>query len=509
MDPQHDEDTSAEEQSLPSTRPAEPPLAPSTKPMAGLFDGLSDKTQRSNIKKSTMGAMDKVYEQLDPDHEKEKGAADASRVAEEAGAERAGGAAVDEVGDSMPGSVNSPVKDMKHAAVEGVEAIFSTIDKTFDFASHALGTTLMTGYKKLEEAKLGERALETVSSITRELDQSVRHHGNQSVGALENLGKKAMEIVGTTTGLVDTPATERNSSPAFGQAAGRPKIVQLFEDNSGTAHLQALEMLSTESQLKLTTFTDCGASEFRGIETSLDADALLEEADARSGLDLAPDETFEKQLALLKRLGSEIDTQIRSLRGLSARISGSWSTDKITAYERDLMMLDGDPAGAQLATEEFLDSLFADSATILASFAEKSCEQLLRVAEVLLMQIAEERLRQQTGEAPKEDGALIKATERAHAIRSLAVDFLSTVRWASGKYISTIQGIETIFKDKHRETTRALKAVAHKCELLEANITNDTDYVMAAIQEASLAIVPILKLLHATYAAKAGNTDSS
>ncbi|KAJ3045231.1 hypothetical protein HDV00_011103 [Rhizophlyctis rosea] len=430
--------------------------------------------------------MDKVYEQLDPDYDRD--------------IPNAGQAEEDLHASTLATDSNAPQKDLQQTAAEGVETFLSAIDKTFDYASNTLGNTLLTGYKKLEEANLGERARAAVNNITRDIDQSMRANQtvqsggavlNQTFNALESLGKTAVNMVGAQARQTwsDESAEDKAVKPS------RPTIERLFEDNAGSAHLQALQALANESTSKFRTLQpDRASTQLSEINTLLNPDTILEDAETHAGGSLIVEEDVQNLLDKLKALDIEDTTQIRALSDLLKPLGGSWSEDKVAAFTKDLSMLRGEESDSDAslqATKDLLDSIAQEATQLLASFTEKSCEQILRIAESLLLRAN----KLQDGTSDEDEEKSWSAVDAAGALQAFVAVVISETTWASDMYVRTLQGLEIAFKEQHREMPAVTKAISHAVESLEATVARCTEFATSTVQEAAEYVTPILKLV--------------
>ena len=132
----------------------------------------------------------------------------------------------------------------QNKTADAAEAFLSTIDKTFDFASDVIGNTLLSGYRRLENAKLSE----TVDTVRRDMEQAeVTKRGmkigenavSTSLNVLENLGMQAISVITDQSNVkkLDSIFISKRENAEISQDEDKP-FSRLFEDNCGGAHLQ-------------------------------------------------------------------------------------------------------------------------------------------------------------------------------------------------------------------------------------------------------------------------------
>ncbi|KND03844.1 uncharacterized protein SPPG_01300 [Spizellomyces punctatus DAOM BR117] len=461
-----------------------------------------------NIKKTTIDSFDKVYEAIDPDYlrEQELKREAATRngiVPQSEDAEETQAREVPQEKDISTPALNA-AKGIGSAAVEGVETVLTSIDKVFDSASSALGNTFMAGYKKIEEAKLGEKAKQTFTKVTREVQQSTvlqdgMHSGGavvkETIGALESFGEKAFNFLG----LNQLDADSDTRAPAkFRQVT----IQSVFENNSGTAHLQALEMLSTESQVRVSALhPDQARSEIATIEALLTIDNIADEAAALGEYSVDSEDGAKELMKLLHDLGVENGSQVRAVTQIVSEAQ-IFRDEQVVVYEKEIesVAADGEPNDVTSATEEFMMTTYGEAMNSLAAIGEKSCEQILRVAEELLMRIAEERLKY-SSETPKDltaSTATLSSTELAKRLRQVVIRLVAGAQLVAQRYIQTVEGVSNAFKNGHSESLASVEAIEQKVLTVKNAIHADLQYATEQVQEATGHVSPIVSLLHLT-----------
>ncbi|KAI9143186.1 hypothetical protein BKA69DRAFT_1123336 [Paraphysoderma sedebokerense] len=481
----------------------------------------------TNIKSVTTEGLDKVYGTLDPDFEKEKQRSQPESAENDP-----------EKSEPTEGREQSlTTEDLKQTAAEATETVLQTIDKTFDFATDLLGNAVLTGYKFVnsESSKLSQR----VEGIKSQADKSELVHQSKEVsekavkdglGALEFLGKKAMDVINETRKpLLQTPG--QNASASWSAESKKPKtpaaitLKSLFEDNCGNAHLQALEMLSTESFAKFTSISGSLASnavfqtDVETLEKNFDVDEVVEALEESEENILETDEAVEELVSLLTVMGLQKSTsssQSKQLQAVIRKIEGSLKTIKDSA-EENLASFESSAdknEAVKQSLEATLDKLRLSSLHSLADFAEKGCEQILRLAEIFLMRIAELKMAsgdQNNGKESKSAEEL-DAVALSEKIRELVVKLLTETQYICVVYVNFVDDLSKQYKEwvdynigeSGKNVEELLKLVESKGQLFNNNLFTEVGTSMSFIQEAMASILNIVKLLLAqSHSAKA------
>ncbi|KNE56208.1 hypothetical protein AMAG_02042 [Allomyces macrogynus ATCC 38327] len=427
----------------------------------------------STVTQAATKSIDRVYATLDPefqhdeaaqpsastDNDASAGSSDAQR--ERATAEPDAPAAEDEVErlkvcffklSVRASRLTSEIVLMQRTAGHAAETVMSSIDKTLDFASDLLGNAVLTGYRTVasETSKATKRVEELAADPT--LSQAVaqsRGLASQGIGALEQLGKTAFDVISGVRPTAESSASrsadtgpaasvDRAAAPASSLSAptnadvplaGLQSLSVYFELAMGAQHLEALQTIASETQVKLAANPQAAVPDY-----------------------VAKCKTLDEQLNLEPFLDTlDQDTQITN------------EFDELAAAAQKLDMHGTDQAVDQLKQLTAAARESRDHATVrqhLAEFTALACEQLLRAAEELLLKIAAEES--------------VDAVAAASALRTIVTVLLQGLQVIGNLYSADLDGSnETLSPDQ---------------------IDDDTSMSMSFVQEAMEAVATVLKL---------------
>ena len=442
------------------------------------------------LKKVTEDGVDRVYDVLDPGHHHSPTAKHGEPSVKVTGTAKDGeqpkdesNVNNDEVQPTSPGKI--PVSGI----VRSTETVLTAIDKTLDFTSDLLGTAVFTGYKTIEAANIPGRLGEVDA---KHVGQTLVSHG---LTALEAIGS----VIGTQAAHVLAEQRTRslnNDSAAAPKKKRQPSIADYFEDNCGNAHLQALEMLSTEADIKMAQLRE--VSEDNGdlkrclefIDSELDKSNYSEEVKDLDSSVLCSSEGLASLITILADIKVTNATQIKQLSAhLTEQVEMINDSKSVLSEKLDMNLEECD---------QMLNSLKNDATVIFADFAEKSCEQFLRIAEIMLMLIAEDRLERQTllaAEHPYDESAIVERSKKfASALKQLIIALIAEISLLS-RNISAIGNDlnEKITKssDNAEDAENCDKSVKRFHTSISNDLTSATDYINEAVQSTKA----ILKLM--------------
>ncbi|KAI3653622.1 hypothetical protein MP228_001569 [Amoeboaphelidium protococcarum] len=304
-------------------------------------------------------------------------------------------------GDNVDGGDGQQVITSPNGSImKGTEVVIKGLDSAMDFTSDLLGNAVLTSIKKLNEVQIQDK-LKDGQVVGQVLFQN-------GVGALEAIGS----IIGSKTAnlLAEKRNQQKEKSMQQNKLKGRrvPRIATVhdyFDDNCGLAHMQALEMLSEEAKSKTLVIQD--------VDTSL-VDQLLSQEKLQDGCSnlVIDSEHFDQASAfaseardLLQNVGVGNFTQVDDMDKYQSTLQIKIQ-QKFEQYQAQMDKVnDQDAQGEERdnATDNFTRQYQSLCAQSLADIAEMSCEQILRLAEIFLMSIAEQQMK--AGEQSTSDRA--------------------------------------------------------------------------------------------------------
>eukprot|EP00158_Paraphelidium_tribonemae_P009810 Partr_v1_DN28973_c0_g1_i3_m24893 len=441
------------------------------------MDGLitTAKDLGDGIKKVTEDSMDAVYETLDPE-----AAASSAKAPPTASS------------PTSPSSNSTEHENSAKVVTRGItkstETVLSAIDKTLDFTSDLLGTAVTTSFQTIENAKLGERLGELnargVVDQSRQTGEVLMKHGLTALEAIGSvIGMNAAKSLAEQRGRVLNQQESSGSVGGGGVSQQKkkrvPKLADYFEDNCGNAHLQALEMLGTEAEIKV---AEMDAGDLEGIadlHAAIDSGFSSVEIDGDATISRILDhENFQAILKLLSDINVPNTSQLEQLRQQLEKHSESSNVKHaqfVETYSADNV-------------EGYFELATKDSQITCADLAEKSCEQFLRISEIMLMLIAEDRIEKREPAVVRE-----RCLQFQKALGDLCTALLTEVSLITHDRLSYIDAIPATEQDD--ELT---KSVAE----FRKNLDTARDDTCVYIKEALHSTALILKLMALSAAVK-------
>ncbi|TPX34539.1 hypothetical protein SmJEL517_g02891 [Synchytrium microbalum] len=446
-----------------------------------LFDDVSPTPQASNVwgswgsslssfvnvAQSTLAKQaDRLYESLDPEYEREK-----MSIRDREARTKALSTPLDAdaITPDPKADTQQPI-DPIHAVSHAAEALLSKMDEGLNSVSDAVGNSLFSGYKKIEEAKIGEKVLALQNHAanhemlqqSRDLSQDALSSG---LAALEGLGQQAMNFFGSRPTQAPTKLTKQ-------QTSSTKTFSSVFNESEGGASFIAIESLSTSASSQVTTLISKSSktADMKDIDQAFDVDSMLEDAESISERPFSDDKEFDSLVNSLKGLTAQAPTILTKIKE-AIRPCESSTSEKLrffnVLYEKKL------PSDTTI--EEFIDGLYLDALAVLVSSVESWCTLVLRVAESQLMSVSE------TSDKPK---AVDSVSEIMESLRTASIAMINVINETAEIYSSAFASLAKKFP---RESVATLvdKAVTI--------LNNDGESAITVIQESFNNLSPIFK----------------
>ncbi|KAI3640235.1 hypothetical protein MIR68_001113 [Amoeboaphelidium protococcarum] len=367
--------------------------------------------------------------------------------------------------------------------MKGTEVVIKGLDSAMDFTSDLLGNAVLTSIKKLNEVQIQDK-LKDGQVVGQVLFQN-------GVGALEAIGS----IIGNKTAnlLAENRNQQKQKNMQQNKLKGRrlPRIATVhdyFDDNCGLAHMQALEMLSEEAKSKTLVIQD--------VETSL-VDQLLSQEKLQDGcIKLAIDsEHFNQASAfasesrdILQNVGVGNFTQVDDMDKYQSTVQIKIQ-QKFEQYQAQMDKInDQDNQGEERenVTDNFTRQYQSLCAQSLADIAEMSCEQILRLAEIFLMSIAEQQIK--AGEQSTSDRA-DNVDKLCQNVEKLVVQM--------AKLLAACASLLNQNRSQFIEYAISHNVQCSKLQNLEKQIQSDFEICKSWVIDSALCLTSILKLMMA------------
>ncbi|TPX48853.1 hypothetical protein SeMB42_g00836 [Synchytrium endobioticum] len=405
---------------------------------------------------------DKIYETLDPEYERQK----LSLREREARARAMPGADNGDTpshADTAALPTLDPLEISKHAAT-AAEALLAKMDQGLNTVSDAVGSTLFTGYRKIDEtvdALRKDAATHHVVQQTKELSHDALASG---LAALEGLGHSAMQWFGS-------PRPVHQPPPPL-HAAARTSFTSMFDDQPGGATLKAIESLSTAASRQVATLLSQSSTpvDMTAVDLVFDVDSMVEDAEAIAERPFSNDQEFETLLSAIAPLAPPASSILTKV--LDAVKPCELSTSEKLRF---FNVLYEKKTPSDTTIEEFADGLYLDILSAEVALAERWCTLLLRVAEGQLMSISDS----------SSAASQLNSDDARQTLRRASLHMINVITDITELYSSAL----AIVGSKY-----ARDSVKKMLEKVSTTITNDGEAAIVVVQESFAFLVPIFKL---------------
>jgi len=197
------------------------------------------------------------------------------------------------------------------------------------------------------------------------------------------------------------------------------------------------------------------------------------------------------------------------------------SKDKYSSFQKEfsIVLIDikennGDPERLNISITEALDSIQYSEASTMANFSVAACEQLLKIAEVILLYIKDIRLKQndyQEGKISEEPVNVYDTLSLAKSICSICIILLRECKFIAFEYLNSyyliyqyIENFNIMQKENPTEERMATPRINEIRDRIKYNKNTIINYVESAlinIHEVFMGNLPLLQLL-TTYQTK-------
>ncbi|KAG0243701.1 hypothetical protein BGW41_001574 [Actinomortierella wolfii] len=228
------------------------------------------------------------------------------------------------------------------------------------------------------------------------------------LGALESLGKKAVDVIadvrragnqGGRGGLGSQ--FEYPDDMARFKIPPKMEIKIMFGETNGPTHLATLSSIASSAQARFMDITSTKLqlfemAELEQVEKMLSPQQLQDCIEETQVDLLASHKDFRAIVALLENMGVQGTTILRHLRN-STRKLGTLPQDTVNAFEQEWFNHQSRASEkdffAKVPIKRFFETrlmnVYFDGLKAVVQFSEKSCEQVLRLAENFNIRVAE------------------------------------------------------------------------------------------------------------------------
>ncbi|KAF9359518.1 hypothetical protein BGX26_012151 [Mortierella sp. AD094] len=321
------------------------------------------------------------------------------------------------------------------------DALFSTLD----FASNALGSAVLGVHRKVTQASqpqslknalsgdttqprsispvwsslhqskesLGTREnsgkLDRMTSVNPSLEVVGGNVVSTGLGALEILGKKAVDVISDVRragqlshgqGGSNSPSDQLDDSGPF-KVPAKMNLATIFEEAGGRAHLTSMRSAASVSSARVASLVS-NRTEILQMGQIDDLEQLLGPQSLDSAIEelsvdlLAGHKDFRSIVNLLDKMGVQGTGHLRQLRVCTKKLASlapdsvnafeqEWHNHQSRASERDFFA----KAPIKKFFESRLLSIYFDSLRSLSQFTYRACHQLLKLADSFNVRLAE------------------------------------------------------------------------------------------------------------------------
>ncbi|KAF8945863.1 hypothetical protein BGZ47_001822 [Haplosporangium gracile] len=386
-------------------------------------------------------------------------------------------------------SLRRPSADLRPA-----EALFSTLD----FASNAIGSAVLGVHRKVTQAGQSQQqkngsgldfqhtrsaspawgtpqrreSTDSTKELSEKTDRLTLSNptleavgGNvvsTGLGALEILGKRAVDVISDVRraghlshGQGGVSGSEVYDEQNSFKIPPRMNIATMFEASGGKAHLVSLRSLASAASTRVNVITT-SRPDFLNVGQLDDLEQLLGPQALDSAVEeptvdlLAGHKDFRAMVALLEQMGVQGTAHLRQLRNCTRKLSTlvldninafeqEWHNHQTRASEKDFF--------ARGPIKKFFESrlltVYFDGLRALAQFADKTCDQILRLGENFNIRVAEKSASSSSSSLPTDgdDASKLTTLALAKVLQRLIGSLIAETKFISRQYRQSLDAI--------------------------------------------------------------------
>ncbi|KAG0204007.1 hypothetical protein BGX33_008783 [Mortierella sp. NVP41] len=386
-----------------------------------------------------------------------------------------------------------PSHQRPSADLRPAEAIFSTLD----FASNAIGSAVLGVHRKVTQAgqtqqqragnglesqqgrsaspvwstpqrrESGDSGKEVSEKVDRlalsnpTLEAVGGNVVSTGLGALEILGKRAVDVISDVRraghlshGQGGTSGSEAYDEQNPFKVPPKMNIITMFEESGGKSHLAALRSLASAASTRVSTMASSrpdllNVGQVDDLEQLLDPHSLDSAVKEPTADLLAGHKDFRAMVALLEQMGVQGTTHLRQLRNCTRKLATlvpdnvnafeqEWHNHQTRASEKDFF--------ARAPIKRFFESrlltVYFDGLRALAQFTDKTCDQILRLAENFNIRVAEKTSNASSLSAEGDDDTTRLATlALAQVLQRLIGNLIAETKFIAKQYRLSLDAI--------------------------------------------------------------------
>jgi len=395
----------------------------------------------------------------------------------------------------------------KKSFINGIDKIYETLDPGFKVESknQEEGTSLNKNFQKQREFQL-------------------EHSNNNESFNFGAFSKKALNAL---TDIIAPPISQSGTGNSDNAEVlfdfSNPSYNQLFSNDGGDEIKNSMNNYIKYAKDRLMKFKypELVQSKFQAIDALFDKieiNTILKSNDAISSI-LTDEAIATKYKSYLESFG--MDSKILEKLQEIIKPVLTISKDKYSSFQKEfsIVLIDikennGDPERLNISITEALDSIQYSEASTMANFSVAACEQLLKIAEVILLYIKDIRLKQndyQEGKISEEPVNVYDTLSLAKSICSICIILLRECKFIAFEYLNSyyliyqyIENFNIMQKENPTEERMATPRINEIRDRIKYNKNTIINYVESAlinIHEVFMGNLPLLQLL-TTYQTK-------
>ncbi|KAF9929332.1 hypothetical protein FBU30_001693 [Linnemannia zychae] len=395
---------------------------------------------------------------------------------------------------TIPESVDSYLADMPlqrrpSADLRPAEALFSTLD----FASNAIGSAVLGVHRKVTQAgqtqqqKNNNLEFQQIRSSNPAWGTPQRRESNDSgkeisekmdrlgltnptlesvggnvvstgLGALEILGKRAVDVISDVRRAGHLSQGNSGNSEIFDEQNSfkippRMNVANLFEESGGKSHLASLRSIASAASKRVDVITTSrpdflNAGQLDDLEQLFDTYALDSAVEELTVDLLAGHKDFRAMVALLEQMDVHGTGHLRQLRNCTRKLSTlvpdnvnafeqEWHNHQTRASEKDFF--------ARGPIKKFFETglltVYFDGLRALVQFTDKTCDQILRLAENFNIRVAEKSSNPNSSSTDNANTIGLTTLSLSKTLQQLIGSLIAETKFISKRYQESLDAI--------------------------------------------------------------------
>jgi len=399
----------------------------------------------------------------------------------------------------------------KKSFISGIDKIYETLDP---------------GFKAENRTQQESTSINKNLQKQRELQKELDLNGDTNNNDLFNLGAFSKKAFNAISDIIAPPISQGHINTDNAEILfdfSNPSYNQLYSEEGGDKVKDTMNNYIKYAKDRLMKFKypELVQSKFQAIDALFDKieiNTILKSNDAISSILI--DETivdkyksylasFNMDSALLEKL-QDIIKPVLTL-----------SKDKYSSFQKEfsIVLIDikennGEPDKLNKSITEALDSIQSNEASTMAKYSVTACEQLLKIAEVVLLYIKDVRLKQNDyneGKTKEEPIDVYNTIALARSICSICIILLRECKFIAFEYLNSyfliyqyIENFNIIQSEnptEERMTTPRINEIKDRIKYNKNIIMKYLESALVDIHEVFMGNLPLLQLL-TTYQTK-------